>query len=149
MEISDAQTTTVQIGIFYGANGRTPLIKTSKPRSPRDDKSHNFSRHLHNTHRRSTKQRFAEINYDERKSHDNAPLSRKKARLQRQVIHGDQITDTHALHSSYSPPLSLAGPERCKNRKRTPYSQSDTFQAPETKRARSSPCESLDPDSGR
>lgn len=75
-----------------------------------------------------------------RKSDAEAPLACKKAKLHHTVIHDDQIPDIHALHPPYSPPLSMASPERREKRRRTPDSQSDdTLEEPDAKRARRSP----------
>ncbi|KAL6835676.1 hypothetical protein J3E69DRAFT_983 [Trichoderma sp. SZMC 28015] len=80
-----------------------------------------------------------------RKSDAEAPLACKKAKLQHPAIHDDQIPDIHALHSSYSPyspPLSMASPERRQKCRRTPDSDSqsdDALEQPDAKRARKSP----------
>lgn len=77
-----------------------------------------------------------------RKSDAEAPLARKKAKLHHPIIHDDQIPDIHAFQSPYSPPLSMASPERRQKRKRTPDSDSqsdDTLERPDAKRARKSP----------
>ncbi|PNP47786.1 hypothetical protein THARTR1_10471 [Trichoderma harzianum] len=79
-----------------------------------------------------------------RQSDAEAPLARKKAKLH-PAIHNGQIPDIHALHSPYSPPLSMASPERRQKRRRTPDdSQSDSqsddaLEEPDAKRARPSP----------
>ncbi|PTB60012.1 hypothetical protein M431DRAFT_170688 [Trichoderma harzianum CBS 226.95] len=82
-----------------------------------------------------------------RKSDAEAPLARKKAKLQQPPvhdaihIHNGQIPDIHALQSPYSPPLSMASPERREKRRRTPESDSqsdDTLEQPVAKRARTS-----------
>ncbi|KAL6790971.1 hypothetical protein J3E68DRAFT_411719 [Trichoderma sp. SZMC 28012] len=77
-----------------------------------------------------------------RKSDAEAPLAYKKAKLHHPAIHDGQIPDIHALHSPYSPPLSMASPERRQKRRRTPDSDSqsdDTLERPDAKRARKSP----------
>ncbi|KAL7803840.1 hypothetical protein V8C43DRAFT_172 [Trichoderma afarasin] len=77
-----------------------------------------------------------------RKSDAEAPLARKKAKLHHPIIHDGQIPDIHALHSPYSPPLSMASPERRQKRRRTPDSDSqsdDALEQPDAKRARKSP----------
>ncbi|KAL7916760.1 hypothetical protein GGI35DRAFT_49038 [Trichoderma velutinum] len=74
-----------------------------------------------------------------RKSDAEAPLPRKKAKLHHPAIHDGQIPDIHALHSPYSPPLSMASPERREKRRRTPDFQSDdTLEEPAAKRTRRS-----------
>ncbi|KAL5089096.1 hypothetical protein Trisim1_005952 [Trichoderma cf. simile WF8] len=81
-----------------------------------------------------------------RKSDAEAPLARKKAKLHHPIIHDDQIPDIHAFQSPYSPPLSMASPERRQKRKRTPDSDSqsdDTLERPDAKRARKSPSPEL------
>ncbi|KAL6820019.1 hypothetical protein V8C40DRAFT_252094 [Trichoderma camerunense] len=88
-----------------------------------------------------------------RKSDAEAPLARKRAKLQQpaihDAIHDGHIPNIHALHSPYSPPLSMASPERQPRhkRKRTLESQSDSqsddtlehLEEPDAKRARKSP----------
>ncbi|KAL7958009.1 hypothetical protein V8C34DRAFT_314411 [Trichoderma compactum] len=55
-----------------------------------------------------------------RKSDAEAPLARKRAKLQQpaihDAIHDGQIPDIHALHSPYSPQLSMANAKRARKR---------------------------------